>query len=161
EGSTYFAPDADALLDDGFIAGYCVRLVRGDRGHPTEIGLGFTAATRDRRRIDVDGVLWVDTTQRQLRRLEFRYVGLARSAEPASTGGQLWFRDMPNGVVIIDRWSLRLPALDPDSVPDSRGHFIRRDRLYAQESGGEVARISWPSGLAWDAPLGTLVLTAT
>jgi len=160
-GATYFAPDADALLDDAFIAGYCVRLVRGDRGHPTEVGLGFTAATQSRTRIDVDGVLWVDTTQRQLRRLEFRYVGLARSAEPANPGGQLWFRDMPNGVVIIDRWSLRLPALDPDSLYDNRtARFTRRDRLYAQESGGEVAHIAWPSGLAWDAPLGTLALTA-
>src|SRR5215831_19677153 len=44
-GATYFAPDADALLDDGFIAGYCVRLVRADRGQPSEVGLGFTAAT--------------------------------------------------------------------------------------------------------------------
>ena len=161
DGETFYAPDADALLDDAFMAGYCVRLVPPDRDHPTEVGLGFTAAGRARNRVDVDGVLWVDTTQRQLRRLEFRYVGLDRSVEPAKPGGQLWFRDMANGVVIIDRWSLRLPAMYEDSVYDNRTRqYGTRRQLYAQESGGEVANIAWPTGLAWDAPLGTLMLTA-
>src|SRR5262249_28066335 len=106
-------------------------------------------------------VLWVDTTQRQLRRLEFSYVGLDRSLEAAKPGGRLWFRDMANGVVIIDRWSLRLPTTRPDSVYDNRtGRFTQRPQLEAQASGGEVAHIAWPSGLSWAAPLGTLVLTA-
>jgi hypothetical protein len=160
-GQVVYAPDADALLDDGFMAGYCMRLVRGDRDHRTEVGLRFTTPKHAPKRVDIDGVLWVDTTQRQLRRLEFHYIGLDRSLEPANPGGWLSFREMANGVVIIDRWSLHLPAIRPDSVYD--GHtrqFTRRDYLEAQESGGEVGHISWPSGLAWDAPLGTLVLTA-
>ncbi|HEY2164518.1 MAG TPA: carboxypeptidase-like regulatory domain-containing protein, partial [Gemmatimonadaceae bacterium] len=160
-GQVVYAPDADALLDDGFMAGYCMRLVRGDRDHRTEVGLGFTTPKHAPKRVDIDGVLWVDTTQRQLRRLEFHYVGLDRSLEPANPGGWLTFREMVNGVVIIDRWSLHLPAIRWDSVYD--GHtrqFTRRDHLEAQESGGEVGHISWPTGLAWDAPLGTLVLTA-
>src|SRR5262249_19826694 len=47
----FYAPDADALLDDGFMAGYCVRLVRADREHPTEVGLGFSAPNRVRARV--------------------------------------------------------------------------------------------------------------
>jgi hypothetical protein len=159
-GQTILAPDADALLDDAFMAGYCMRLVQGDRDHPTEVGLGFNTPKRARNRVDVDGVLWVDTTQRQLRRLEFRYIGLDRSLEPAKPGGWLTFREMANGVVIIDRWSLRLPAVRDDSIYDNRTRKYITRGVGAQESGGEVARIEWPSGLAWDAPLGTLALTA-
>jgi hypothetical protein len=110
--------------------------------------------------VDIDGVLWVDTTQRQLRRLEFRYVGIDRSLEPANPGGWLTFREMANGVVIIDRWSLRLPTIRDDSLYDNRTKKYITRGVGAQESGGEVARIEWPSGLAWDAPLGTLALTA-
>ncbi len=169
-GVTFYAPDDDALLDDAFIAGYCFRLVRADRDHPTEVGLGFAAANRARNRVDIDGALWVDTTARQLRRLEFRYVGLDRSLEPANPGGQLSFHEMANGVVIIDRWSLRLPVMRNDTIPtgfspDCVGEscfrpYTIRSRLNAQETGGEVAHISWPTGLAWDAPLGALRLTA-
>ncbi len=169
-GATFYAPDADELLDDGFIAGYCFRLVRSDRDHPSDVGLGFSAAKSARSRVDIDGVLWVDTTQRRLRRLEFRYVGLDRSLEPAKPGGSLSFHDMANGVVLIDRWSLRLPVMRDDTIPtgftpnclgdacDRR--YTLRPRLEAQESGGEVAHVAWPTGLAWDAPLGTLRLTA-
>jgi len=67
---------------------------------------------------------------------------------------------MANGVVIIDRWSLRLPTLRDDSIYDNRTRRYITRGVGAQETGGEVARIAWPSGLAWDAPLGTLVLTA-
>ena len=160
-GRVFYAPDPDVLLDDAFLTGYCVRLVRPNRDHPHEIGLGFAAAKPADRRIDVDGVLWVDTTQRQLRTLEFRYVGLERSVDAADPGGRLSFRDMANGVVIIDRWSLRLPTIRVDSLYDNRDRaFIRRNRVEVQESGGEVARFEWPTGLAWDAPLGTLRLAA-
>ena len=159
-GTVFYAPDADALLDDAFMAGYCFRLVRPDREHPTEVGLGFAPPGRARNRVDIDGVLWVDTTRRQLRRLEFRYVGLDRSLAGANPGGRLSFRDMANGVVIIDRWSLRLPSVHDDSLYDNfKQAYAHRISLEAQETGGEVAHIEWPSGLAWGAPLGTLRLT--
>ena len=157
--SVFYAPDADALLDDAFMAGYCFRLVRADREHPTEVGLGFSAPGHARNRVDIDGVLWVDTTQRQLRRLEFSYVGLDRRLSDANPGGRLSFREMANGVVVIDRWSLRLPVVHADSVYEPfKGAFVKRSQVEAQETGGEVAHIDWPSGLTWDAPLGKLHL---
>jgi hypothetical protein len=158
-GATFFAPDAEALLDDAFIAGYCFRLVRADRSRPAEVGLGFTAAKGARNRIDIDGTLWVDTATRRLQRLEFRYVGLNRGLEEARPGGWVSFRDMPNGVVIIDRWSLRLPVIRSDSVYD-RGtrEYVSRDIVDAQETGGEVAQIHWRPSPTWNASLGTLQL---
>jgi len=163
-GATFYAPDAEALLDDAFIAGYCFRLVRADRWRPTEVGLGFAAPSRARNRIDIDGTLWVDTAARRLQRLEFRYVGLDRHLDDARPGGWVSFREMPNGVVIIDRWSLRLPIIRVDSVynPATRD-YVARDLVDAQETGGEVAQIQWPASppsLPWNAPLGELSVRA-
>ena len=160
-GATFYAPDAEALLDDAFIAGYCVRLVKADKSRPSEVGLGFTTPSRARNRVDIDGVLWVDTASRRLQSLEFRYVGLDRRLDDARPGGWVSFREMPNGVVIIDRWSLRLPVVRKDTVfARSTREYVLRDVVDAQETGGEVAQIHWPPSLRWDAPLGTLQLHA-
>jgi hypothetical protein len=160
-GATFYAPDAEALLDDAFIAGYCMRLVKADRSRSTEVGLGFSTPKHTRNRIDIDGVLWVDTVSRRLQSLEFRYVGLDGRLDDARPGGWLSFREMPNGVVIIDRWSLRLPVIHTDSVYHTeKRDFVARDVVDAQETGGEVAQIAWPSSPPWTASLGTLRLQA-
>jgi hypothetical protein len=68
---------------------------------------------------------------------------------------------MPNGVVMIDRWSLRLPSIRQDSLYDNRtSRFVQRSWVEAQETGGEVARAKWKDQPAWDAPLSTLRVTA-
>jgi hypothetical protein len=155
-GGVFFAPDADVLLDDAFVAGYCFRLVSGDRDHPTEVGLAFAAPRRAPNRIDIAGTLWADTSSRRLRQMEFRYVGLDHALDAAKPGGWLSFRDMPNGIVIIDRWSLRLPVLRADSTPGGPHEYTIRTWVEAQESGGEVARMSLSAQSPWDAPLGAL-----
>ena len=160
-GLTYFGPDADALLDDAFVAAYCFRLVGAGRDRPGEVGLGFAAPKRQKNRIDIDGVLWVDTTNRRLRQLEFRYVGLDRSLDPARPGGILSFRDAANGVVFIDRWSLRLPIVREESTfVSAKGEYAKWSTVEAQEAGGEVARAEWPGQPVWNASLGTLRLSA-
>jgi len=161
-GATFYAPDAESLLDDAFIAGYCMRLVKADRSRPAEVGLGFSAPNRVRDRVDIDGVLWVDTVSRRLQSLEFRYVGLDRRLDDARPGGWVSFREMQNGVVIIDRWSLRLPVIHTDSVYHTgRREFVSRDVVDAQETGGEIARIAWTPSPTWNASLGTLRVLAT
>jgi hypothetical protein len=161
----FYAPDADVLLDEGFSAGYCFRIVDPDGGRPNQIGLGFSAADRRRNRVDIDGTLWVDTVARTLRDIEHRYVGLDRRIEAMRPGGHITFREMANGIVMIDRWSLRLVGGRSDTVRPPP--FTQRGRIQvppaeiratfrAAENGGEVARASWPDGSAWHASLGTL-----
>jgi len=117
--------------------------------------------SRARNRVDIDGVLWVDTASRRLQSLEFRYVGLDRRLDDARPGGWVSFREMANGIVIIDRWSLRLPVVRKDSVfSRSTREYVPRDVVDAQETGGEVVQIHWPPSLRWDASLGTLQLRA-
>jgi hypothetical protein len=160
DGAVFYTPDADVLLDDEFVAGYCFRLEKGNRDRPTEVGLAFAAPNRVRGRIDIDGVLWVDTTSRRLRQLEFRYVGLDRMFDAAKPGGVLSFRDLPSGVVIIDRWSERLPVVHADTNHRAPIAYAVRRWLEAQESGGEVARVAANTQPVWDAPLGTLRVQA-
>ncbi len=168
---TFFAPDAEVLLDSAFANGYCFRVVRSgrERGGANQIGLGFVAADRKRGRVDVDGVLWIDTVARALRDMEFRYAGLDSRVERYRPGGTISFREMPNGAVLIDRWTLRLIGASTDSLPDdgavrAGGRRLRGEpasqsgspRFYASESGGELAHARWSDTESWHAALGTL-----
>jgi hypothetical protein len=166
----FYAADADVLLDPGFAAGYCFRIVDAGHDRPDQIGLGFSAADRRRGRIDIDGVLWVDTVARALRGIEHRFVGLDYQVEALRPGGYVSFREMANGVMMIDRWSLRLIGGTPDTVRTPAFMAGRRLEaptvqvrliLRATENGGEVARATWPDGNRWHASLGTLRVHAT
>ena len=157
----FLAPDADVLLDDRFTAGYCFRVVPAGRGRTNQIGLGFEAATRERGRIDIEGALWIDTAARALRDIEFRYVGLAQRIQALEPGGTISFREMSNGVVLVDRWSLRLIGATPDTLDRNPLRPRVEIRPYVSESGGELARATWRDGREWRGPLGVLDLRVT
>lgn len=155
--STFFAPEAETLIDEEFAAGYCFHVARGDRRRPTQVGLGFEPARRRAGRVDVEGILWVDTLARALRDLEFLYVGLHPRLAPLKPGGRLSFGEMPNGTTTIDRWSLRL--VSGEIVTGPRG--ARGDsRLFVHENGGELLAATWPGGYSWRAPVAALRLQA-
>lgn len=152
----YFAPDAEVLLDEGFEAGYCFHVTER-RG---QIGLGFSPASSRRiGRVDVEGVLWIDKDERALRSLEYRYVGVGREAEDNDVGGNLVYQQMPNGTVIVSRWSLRLLKVRVDSQMYRYGR-LPTGRIVVSEGGGLVARAEWPDGTKWSTELGTLEVTA-
>ena len=137
----YVGPDAETLIDDAFASRYCVRLAGPDRTRPGVVGLGFEPVEREDGRIDMVGTVWIDTLSRALQDLSFRYVGLDRQTSALQPEGRLSFRELSNGVVIIDQWSLRLTgAQSSGEIP---------------EIGGEIARASWPDGSGWHASLGS------
>jgi hypothetical protein len=151
---TYVGPDAETLIDDAFAERYCFKLIAPDRGRTLQVGLGFEPAAReDTGHVDFVGTLWVDTLSRVLKDLTFRYVGLDRQTSALSPEGRLSFRELSNGVVIIDQWSIRL---GPGRTRDVMAAGAPRSR--DQEIGGEIARASWPDGFTWRAPLGTVHL---
>lgn len=150
-----FGPDADVLLDEAFAKAYCFRLVAPARARRNQVGLAFAPAQRARGRVDVDGTLWVDTAARALTEIEFSYLGLPRYTDDYRPGGRVWFRQMTNGLVLIDRWQLRgVVAANEDSL-SSGGPVTRRD-MSAIEFGGELAHATWPDGRKWNASLGVL-----
>jgi hypothetical protein len=155
------APDADVLLADGFSAGYCFRIARAEPGHRHELGLAFTPANPRRGRVDIAGTLWVDTLARALRTIQFRYVGFDNDVvEGFSPGGKISFAEIPNGVVLIDRWSLRLVGAADTTREDGKSKPVTRRGFLVREVGGELARAVWPGGESWVAPLGHVRFTA-
>lgn len=154
-----YAPDAETLLDDAFRDGYCFLLRGHDSKRPNAVGLGFGPAKTRKDRIDVDGTLWIDTLSRRLLEIRYDYVGFSRLLEQAHPGGRVLFHTLPNGVVVIDHWTLRMPSVEIDSSERSVGGRVRRMVVHAEQSGGVVARARWEDGFAWDAPLATLQAT--
>lgn len=153
---TFFGPDADVLLNDYFAGAYCFELARGPRARANQVGLRFAPAAYRRGRVDIDGTLWIDTVARTLKDIEFVYDGVPAGAKRFHPGGRVSFRTMPNGVVLIDQWSLRLVSAEPDTIINTLGNLEAHNWLYADESGGELAHATWPDGTAWNAPLGAL-----
>jgi hypothetical protein len=153
--ATFLGPDAEILLADEFSAGYCFHVADPTKNRPTQVGLVFRPAGREDGRIDIEGTLWVDTIGRSLSDIDFKYVNVPRRVGAVEPGGMVHFRDMPNGVVFIDRWSLTLPVATADTVVTNNAPSLRV-RYHARESGGEVALATWSDGLSWEASLGTL-----
>jgi hypothetical protein len=152
----YFGPDIDVLLDDDLNAGYCFHLREPEAGRPTHVGLAFVPATRQRDRVDIDGTLWIDTAARKLQELEYAYVGLPSATVVVRPGGRTTFWELPNGVVFIDKWNLRLPQVELDTSYTASNLRIVRQRYVAKEPGGEVATATWPDGETYQGPLGAL-----
>ncbi|MGH7654508.1 MAG: carboxypeptidase-like regulatory domain-containing protein [Gemmatimonadaceae bacterium] len=156
---TYFGPDADVLLNDAFAGAYCFELAKAGRDRRGQVGLRFVPAARKRGRVDIDGTLWIDTVARELRDVQFRYLNVNSGADRFHPGGYVSFRSLQNGVVLIDRWSIRVASAVVDTSEEGsrlKYHY----ELYAEEEGGELASASWPDGFTWRAPLGALRLHA-
>ena len=146
---TFYSPDADVMLDDAFANGYCFHLAKPVATRSAQIGLEFEPANRQRGRVDIAGALWIDTTTRSLHDLDFRYLGVDQRAEALGTGGRVSFRTLANGVVVIDRWSLRLVG-----APDAERSGGVQQVFAVREVGGELAHAIWENGGKWSSNLG-------
>jgi hypothetical protein len=123
-----YAPDAGVLLSDEFLDAYCFSLVRGQAG---EAGLRF-APMRRRRAADVTGVLWVDRSTAELRRLQYGYTSLPGDLAQHAAGGAMQFRRLPGGLWIVDQWHIRGPLVQ------RAGHHGPTSQLGVREEGGVV-----------------------
>lgn len=150
-----YGPDAEVLLDDAFANAYCFRLVDRERDRPNQVGLGFTAAEEQRDRVDLDGALWIDTLARRLVDIEFSYEGLKLPRNAPTSRGHVHFKEMPNGMVVIDRWTLANGAARNDTTGDYI-HPMIRQHFDVHENGGEIARAVWADGLEWRDSLATV-----
>lgn len=107
--------------------------------------------------------MWIDTAARTLVDIEYRYLGVEPQMEPFHPGGRIHFLAMPNGSVMIDRWSIRIVGTDQaasDSLtPANRTASKPVDPpLNPVEVWGELARATWTDETKWKNQLGTLRL---
>lgn len=153
----FYALDADVLLSDQFSSGYCFHIAPSDSAHANQVGLGFAVAKAPKGKVTIEGTVWVDTIARALRNIEYRYAGLAVVEALFKPGGVISHREMPNGSVLVDRWWMRLVGMKLDTV---RGR-TRGVRYEVHETGGELVRAVWPSGLTWQSDLAQVRITAS
>ena len=113
-GRTFFAPDADVLLDESFATVHCFHLAQDEAAHSGQIGLAFTPAPGRGRDtlVDVRGVIWIDRATPALRTLDFLYTALERPAMNFGAGGHIEFVTLSNGISFIDQWVLRLVSME-------------------------------------------------
>jgi carboxypeptidase family protein len=153
----YYAPDADGLLDPAFASTHCFSLDRDARRPAGELGLAFEPAHGRDSIVDIAGTIWIDTTARQLRSIEFRYDGLPTSATSTATpGGAVDFRTA-NGVAVINRWNLHLPEVEHIVARSSYDLGGTRSHVIAiHDIGDVITTAAWPDGTQWKLPLATL-----
>jgi hypothetical protein len=129
----YFGPDADVLLDESFRATHCFSVAKPDLAHPGEIGVSFVPGRGRDQIVDIKGTLWLTPNPLALKSLEYTYTELARPLLDAGLGGSLTFRTADNGVVVVDRWRIRV------GEPGERGTVAS-----LAEKGGIMLRANWP-----------------
>lgn len=159
--AVFLGPDAEVLLDDSFAAGYCFRIDDPRRERQGQVGLGFWPSSREKGRVDIEGTLWVDTLAHALEDIEYKYVGVEHRVGQITPGGHIEFREMGNGVVLIDRWNIQMVGVKADNYHDvlTNNNAVRAHYLI-HEAGGEVAGAWWKDGFAWEASLGALRVQA-
>jgi hypothetical protein len=134
----YYAPDADVLLSEVFLRGYCFRVVEGENGL---IGLAFEPAKKGRVS-GIAGALWLDAETAELRHLEFRYTKLPWNVPAKHVGGRVEFEQLASGLWIVRRWYVRAPRMGIERTffrYNGSTHFRVRERFVSIiEHGGEV-----------------------
>ena len=158
--TVYAAPDAALLLADEFVATHCFRAVPGVG---SLVGLHFLPA-RGARRIDVQGILWVDRHTSELDYLEYRYTGLADT----TLGGRVAFRRLADGGWLVNDWHIRSARFEMTEATvsgrrESRlaGYRDRGARVdLAADSLGRITR-SILAGQVWDSIAGRGLFDAT
>ncbi len=150
EQTSYFAPDADVLLSDAFLARHCFRVVadEGGAGKAGRVGLAFRPVVQGAQ-ADVEGTLWVDPSAGELRALEYRYTGLD-VPDAERLGGRVEFARVPTGRWIVSRWYVRMPVLpapEPgrrlsDVAPNLQGRHLQR----IIEQGGAIVGVRGEDG---------------
>lgn len=106
EDITFYAPDADLLLSEGFLDTHCFGLDT-DR---ERIGLTFTPKP-SRRQTGIAGTLWMLRTEGVLDEVEFEYVNAPYPYDRTRATGVVRFVQMSGLGWIVGEWAVRMPRV--------------------------------------------------
>jgi len=109
---TFWAPDADVLLSEEFMATHCLGAeLPASPDSASLIGVRFAPAGRSREQVGIEGVLWVDRQSAELRAFQYRYTNVSPTVRRANAGGVVEFLRIPRGRWIVHRWTMQYPIL--------------------------------------------------
>ncbi|HSA55569.1 MAG TPA: carboxypeptidase-like regulatory domain-containing protein [Gemmatimonadaceae bacterium] len=138
----FYAPDADVLLSDAFLATHCFTATGPTGGPRPAVGLTFQPR-RGRGVPDVSGTLWLDARTFELRLVEFTYTRLPVVVGGPRLGGEVHFARLPSGAWVVRRWFVRMPHYAQITTParfrEGRDRGPRTAMLHRViEEGGDV-----------------------
>jgi hypothetical protein len=134
---TYYAPDAQVMLSDGFLDTHCFRLVEGRSERAGLVGLAFEPTGENDDVSDISGTLWLDRESIELRWLEYSYENLGPDVRSGDATGRVEFQRMPEGTWIVPEWWILTPV-----VEILVGGADRRRRIAGfRQTGGRVLEI--------------------
>jgi hypothetical protein len=138
--TSFLGPDDVVLFDDSFFSTHCFSLEPPAADDDSTLGLHFKPG-RGRSVTDVEGTLWLRKDPLDLKSVEFRYVNFPRALGRAKPGGSIEFRQMPNGITMIHRWSIRGGGSPPAT---------------ASITGAVIELMQWPDAPPYFATLGAV-----
>jgi hypothetical protein len=124
----FHGPDAEALLSDAFQSGHCFEVVQGRGDRRGLQGLNFRPRVV-RNMGGIDGTIWLDGSNFELRFVEFRYTNLITIPRSPHLGGEVHFLRLDNGMWVVRRWFIRMPLFPTISQaiePRGGAGFARR-----------------------------------
>jgi len=159
DGTWYYIPDAEVLLDPEFLGTHCFHVVRDIENRPGMVGLAFEPM-RDRELPDVSGALWLDESTSELHSLEVRHNRVPAGLRDDRVGGDVEFMMLPSGAWIVRKWEVRTPAttLVENAPGRMRRYTPQLDGF--RDSGGEILSVSLRDGTnVFEAPLASVTGT--
>jgi hypothetical protein len=149
----FYGPDAEALLSDAFQSGHCFEVVQGRRDRRGLMGLNFRPRVV-RNMGGIDGTIWLDGSNFELRFVEFRYTNLITIPRSPHLGGEVHFLRHPTGAWLVRRWLIRMPQF-----PEIRPAIVPRGSAIASTPKPYVYRIIEQGGAlflpemrTWESP---------
>lgn len=159
EWLVFHGPDEEVLLSNAFRSGHCFELITGRDAIRGFIGLGFRPKGVSLKG-DIEGTLWIDAGNFELRFVEFRYTNLITYPRSNHLGGQVHYDRHPSGAWLVRRWFIRMPIF-PEVVTTDLGpqrQASPRAVLWRiQEEGGGLYT---PGLKSWETP-GTITGVVT
>jgi len=155
----FYGPDASALLSDAFQSSHCFELVTGKDGNRGMHGLEFRPR-RFRNTGAINGTIWIDAGNFELRYVDFRYTNLITIPHNAHLGGEVHFLRHESGAWVVRRWFIRMPQFPQiEAVAVARGGVVAKSQgTYVYRIIEEGGGLFTPGLVTWEKP-GTIVGT--
>jgi hypothetical protein len=164
DGFAFIGPDENVLADDSFLSTHCFRMA--DAPSDTTIALRFSPA-KGRKVVDLEGTLVFRKEPLDLRSIEYRYTGVPSAVERGHPGGSIHFRNMTNGITMVQEWRVRSAWQERGRPRAQRSAVMRRGAraiavpsrdptLTVSETGALIELMQWPDGTPFVASLATV-----